>query len=63
MGEIDEYLKMSEFAQKKGVTRQAVRKAIDAGKIKDYRTFGRLTLIHRDEIERYTPNKSAKKYR
>ena len=50
---IDDYITMTEFAKRVKRTRQAILKAIKTGSIKDFRTYGRVTLINVNELARY----------
>jgi len=51
--DIDDFMILTKFARLKGVSRQAIRKAKKDGRIKHYRTFGRVTLIHKSELDNF----------
>jgi hypothetical protein len=48
-----EYILISEFAKKAGISRQAVHKAMHAKRITDFKRLGPLWLIHTSEIKKF----------
>jgi len=50
---MEHYIKLTDFAKRLGVSRQSVFREIEAGLIKEYKRFGKITLIHLSELEKY----------
>lgn len=46
---LEDYITVSEFAERVGVSVQAIHKAIKAGRIKGHKRFGYVFLINKNE--------------
>lgn len=53
MSKMEDYVTVTVFAESTGVTVQAVHKAMEKKRIKDFKRIGPIYLIHRSEIQNF----------
>jgi excisionase family DNA binding protein len=53
-----EYMTMTQFADEVGISRQAVHKAINKGRIKKVERIGEIILIHKSEVTKFKKARS-----
>lgn len=53
MAKMEDYVTVTVFSESTGVTVQAVHKAMQQRRIKDFKRLGPIWLIHKSEIQRF----------
>ena len=53
--DLGDYLSINAAAKLKKVSREALRLAIERGQVRATPAHARLTLVHKDELAKYTP--------
>ena len=60
MTKLEDYITVSEFAARAGVSVQAIHKAMRAGRIRNFQRVGSIYLIDRDEMDKFRTVDSCK---